>query len=66
MSRVALVTGGTRGIGGAISLALKNNGCQVAANYNANDEAAERFREVTGIDVYKWDVSDFAACEAGI
>ena len=41
MSRVALVTGGTRGIGGAISLALKNNGCQVAANYNANDEAAE-------------------------
>ena len=66
MSRVALVTGGTRGIGGAISLALKNHGCQVAANYGANDEAAQRFHEVTGIAVYKWDVSDFAACEAGV
>ncbi len=66
MNRVALVTGGTRGIGGAISLALKNHGCRVAANYHANDEAAERFREVTGIDVCKWDVSDFAACEAGV
>jgi len=66
MSRVALVTGGTRGIGGAISQALRNNGCLVAANYHANDEAAERFREVTGVAVYKWDVSDFAACEAGV
>ena len=66
MSRVALVTGGTRGIGGAISLALKNNGCQVAANYHTNDEAAARFREVTSVAVYKWDVSDFAACEAGV
>ena len=66
MTRVALVTGGTRGIGGAISQALKNDGCRVAANYHASDEAAERFRSVTGIDVYKWDVSDFAACEAGV
>ena len=66
MTRVALVTGGTRGIGGAISLALKNDGYRVAANYNANDEAAERFRSATGIAVHKWDVGDFAACEAGV
>ena len=66
MSRVALVTGGTRGIGGAISQALKSNGYRVAANYHANDEAAGRFAEVTGAAVYKWDVSDFAACEAGV
>ena len=66
MARVALVTGGTRGIGGAISQALKNDGCRVAANYHANDEAAERFGAVTGIHVYKWDVRDFAACEAGV
>ena len=66
MNRVALVTGGTRGIGGAISQALKSNGYQVAANYHANDAAAERFRTVTGAAVYKWDVSDFAACEAGV
>ena len=65
MNRVALVTGGTRGIGAAISQALKSAGCRVAANYGANDEAARRFREATGVAVYKWDVSDFAACEAG-
>ena len=66
MTRVALVTGGTRGIGGAISQALAAHGCRVAANYYANDEAAERFTEATGVAVYKWDVSDFAACEAGV
>ena len=66
MDRVALVTGGTRGIGAAISQALKSAGCRVAANYGTNDEAAERFREATGVAVYKWDVSDFAACEAGV
>ena len=66
MTRVALVTGGTRGIGGAISQALAAHGCRVAANYHSNDEAAERFAETTGIAVYKWDVSDFAACEAGV
>ena len=66
MSRVALVTGGTRGIGGAISQALNNNGYRVAANYHANDEAAGRFAGATGVAVHKWDVSDFAACEAGI
>ena len=66
MSRVALVTGGTRGIGGAISLALTAHGCRVAANYHSNDEAAKRFAEATGIAVCKWDVSDFAACDAGV
>ena len=66
MDRVALVTGGTRGIGAAISQALKSAGCRVAANYGANDEAAERFRAAAGVAVYKWDVSDFAACEAGV
>ena len=66
MTRVALVTGGTRGIGGAISQALADHGCKVAANYHANDEAAARFSEATGVAAYKWDVSDFAACEAGV
>ena len=66
MTRVALVTGGTRGIGAAISQALAAHGCRVAANYHANDEAAERFAEATGVAIYKWDVSDFAACEAGV
>src|SRR5690606_22512393 len=66
MARVALVTGGTRGIGAAISKALKAAGYSVAANYAGNDEAAARFREETGIPVYKWDVSDFDACAAGV
>ena len=66
MTRVALVTGGTRGIGAAISVALKHAGCKVAANYGANDEVAQRFHAATGIAVYKWDVSKFAECEAGI
>ena len=66
MARTALVTGGTRGIGAAISVALKESGYKVAANYGGNDEAASRFNEETGISVYKWDVSDFDACAAGI
>ena len=66
MSRVALVTGGSRGIGAAISIALKNAGYKVAANYGGNDEAAAKFTAETGIPTYKWDVSDFDACAAGI
>jgi acetoacetyl-CoA reductase len=60
-----LVTGGTRGIGRAISLALKDKGYRVAANYGGNDEAARAFQTETGIPVYKWDVSSFEACQAG-
>ncbi|WP_337998298.1 acetoacetyl-CoA reductase [Oleispirillum naphthae] len=60
--RVALVTGGTRGIGRAISEGLMNGGYRVVASHNANDEAAARFAEETGIPVYKFDVSDFAQC----
>jgi acetoacetyl-CoA reductase len=66
MTRVAIVTGGTRGIGEAISVGLKDAGYQVAANYGGNDEAANRFKERTGIAVYKWDVGDFEACRGGI
>jgi acetoacetyl-CoA reductase len=66
MARVAVVTGGTRGIGEAISVALKDAGYQVAANYGGNDEAARAFNEKTGIPVYKWDVADFHACQDGI
>lgn len=66
MARVALVTGGTRGIGAAISMALKKAGYTVAANYHGNEEAAAKFKAETGIPVYKFDVSDAAACEAGI
>ncbi|MBZ0215297.1 MAG: SDR family NAD(P)-dependent oxidoreductase, partial [Fimbriimonadaceae bacterium] len=66
MSRVAIVTGGTRGIGAAISEALKAAGVSVAANYAGNDEAANAFKKETGIPVYKWDVSDFDACSSGI
>ncbi|TCT11863.1 3-oxoacyl-[acyl-carrier-protein] reductase [Tepidamorphus gemmatus] len=66
MSKVAVVTGGTRGIGEAISRALKSAGYTVAANYGGNDEAAARFKEATGIAVYKWDVSDHEACAAGV
>jgi acetoacetyl-CoA reductase len=66
MARVAVVTGGTRGIGGAISRGLKAAGYQVAANYGGNDEAANKFKAETGIPVYKFDVSDAAACEAGL
>jgi acetoacetyl-CoA reductase len=66
MPRVALVTGGTRGIGAAIARALKAAGYTVAANYGGNDEAAQKFKAETGINVYKWDVSSFDACAAGI
>ena len=66
MARVALVTGGTRGIGAAISKALKAAGYKVAANYGGNDAAAEKFKAETGIPVYKWDVSSYDACAAGI
>ncbi|WP_119461454.1 acetoacetyl-CoA reductase [Rhodospirillaceae bacterium SYSU D60014] len=66
MARIAVVTGGTRGIGGAISVALKDAGYAVAANYGGNDVAAQAFREETGIPTYKFDVADLAACEAGI
>jgi acetoacetyl-CoA reductase len=66
MARVAIVTGGTRGIGAAISVALKNKGYRVAANYAGNDAAARQFQAEHGIPVYKFDVSDFAACEKGV
>ena len=66
MARVAVVTGGTRGIGEAISVALKKAGFQVAANYAGNEERAKAFSERTGIAAFKWDVSDFDQCLAGI
>ena len=66
MARVAVVTGGTRGIGEAISVALKNAGYTVAANYAGNEERAKAFTDRTGIKSYKWDVADFDACVAGI
>jgi acetoacetyl-CoA reductase len=65
MTRVAIVTGGTRGIGEAISLALKEAGVVVAANYAGNSTAADAFTERTGIKSYKWNVADHAACAAG-
>ena len=66
MSRVALVTGGSRGIGAAISTALKAEGYTVAATYAGNDQKAEAFTDKTGIKTYKWDVSDYDTCVAGI
>jgi acetoacetyl-CoA reductase len=66
MARVALVTGGTRGIGEAISKGLKQAGFTVAANYAGNDEAANKFKAATGIPVYKWDVGDYDACAEGV
>ncbi|TLP46828.1 MULTISPECIES: acetoacetyl-CoA reductase [Cohaesibacter] len=66
MSKVAVVTGGTRGIGEAISIELKQAGFLVAANYCGNDERARAFSERTGIKAYKWDVGDFEACKAGL
>ena len=66
MARVAVVTGGTRGIGEAISIALRDMGMKVAANYAGNEERARAFGERNGIATYKWDVSDFEACEAGV
>jgi acetoacetyl-CoA reductase len=66
MARVAVVTGGTRGIGEAISIALKTAGYTVAANYAGNDERARAFEGRTGIKSYKWDVADLEACIAGV
>lgn len=66
MARVALVTGGTRGIGAAISKALHGADYKVAACYAGNDAAAEKFKSETGIPVYKWDVSSFEACADGV
>ncbi len=66
MTRTALVTGGSRGIGAAIAVALKGAGYKVAANYAGNDEAAAKFSADTGIKTYKWSVADYDACEAGI
>jgi len=66
MTRVAIVTGGTRGIGESISKALKAQGYRVAASYAGNDAAAQQFQAATGIPVYKWDVSSFEQCAAGI
>lgn len=65
MSRVAIVTGGTRGIGEAISVALKDMGISVAANYAGNDDKARAFEQATGIRVFKWDVGDHQACLDG-
>ena len=64
--RVAIVTGGTRGIGNAISISLKDAGYKVAANYSGNDEAAQAFTKETGISNYKFDVSDFQACQDSV
>jgi acetoacetyl-CoA reductase len=66
MTRVAVVTGGTRGIGAAISKALKAADYRVAANYGGNDAAARQFQNETGIATYKWDVSSYEACAAGL
>ena len=66
MARVAVVTGGTRGIGAAISKALSAAGCKVAANYGGNDEVAQKFKAASQIPVFKWDVSSYDACAAGI
>ena len=66
MARVALVTGGTRGIGGAICRTLRDAGFKVAASYAGNDDAAARFREDTGVAAYKWDVGDYDACSEGV
>ena len=66
MGRVAVVTGGTRGIGAAVSKALTAAGYRVAAVYRSNDEAAARFKAETGVNVFKWDVADYDACVAGL
>src|SRR5260221_14137285 len=66
MARVAVVTGGTRGIGRAISEGLKEAGYKVAANYGGNEEGANQFTKETGIPAYKFDVANFAACEDGV
>lgn len=66
MARNAIVTGGTRGIGAAIVRCLQEKGCTVAATYAGNDEAAAKFKDETGVNVFKWDVGDYEACKAGV
>ncbi|MDA0240962.1 MAG: acetoacetyl-CoA reductase [Proteobacteria bacterium] len=66
MARVAILTGGTRGIGAATSIALRDTGCTVAAVYGSDSTKAEEFNKETGIAVYQWDVSDYDACVAGV
>ncbi|WP_425410311.1 acetoacetyl-CoA reductase [Hyphococcus sp.] len=66
MGKTAIVTGGTRGIGRAICMSLKEKGCTVAATYAGNDEAAAKFKDETGVNVFKWDVGDYEACKAGV
>lgn len=66
MTKVALVTGGTRGIGAAIAMALKDKGYQVAVTYHNNENAARKFQEETKIPIYRWDISDFEACQNGV
>ncbi|MBT6829971.1 MAG: acetoacetyl-CoA reductase [Rhodospirillaceae bacterium] len=66
MPRLALVTGGTRGIGAGIALALKDAGYRVVVNYHSADDVAEKFTVDTNIPVFKWDVSDFDACREGV
>ena len=65
MTRTAVVTGGTRGLGRAIATALKTKGYRVAATYHGNDDGARKFQNDTGIPIFKWDVADFEACRAG-
>lgn len=66
MPRVALVTGGTRGIGAATARLLKDSGYRVAATYVGRDDKAQEFRDAAGIAVYRWDVADLAACQRGV
>jgi acetoacetyl-CoA reductase len=66
MAKIAIVTGGTRGIGAAISRGLQAAGCTVAATFHGNDEAAAKFKAATGVAVFKWDVADPAASAAGV
>lgn len=66
MDRIALVTGGTRGLGRAIAIALRDAGCRVAATYHHDEDAARALAETTGIAVFRWDVADFDACRDGL
>jgi acetoacetyl-CoA reductase len=66
MARVAIVTGGTRGIGAAVARALEDKGCRVGAVYHGNVTAAQAFSAETGLPIFKWDVADFDACAAGV